>query len=204
MSEIVLVLLVVLSSSGCATKMALDANQASLANSARSIGIFTLRTENAYKPAYEPEVTRIEIKSRGSKAGKTFAPTAPYQQQKNKYLEYLVSVELKPGNNSLGLITGQGRTFPIAGTFMFPVNARFNLTNGVTYLGHLTMTNRQRKKGEARSGPVIPFIDQSMTGFSGGAFDVTISDRSETDIPDFIQAYPKLKNAIIAKAIMQR
>ncbi len=138
---------------------------------------------------------------------KVFAANKPYKEGKKEYFEYLVSVDLEPGEYSLGRIEGEGLAgggFLIAGHFGFPVNARFTLSSGITYLGHVKMTNRERKEGEQRSGGIFPLIDQTVCGFSGGTFDVTVSDRSETDIPAFIEAYPRLKDVNITKAIMQK
>jgi hypothetical protein len=199
-----LVLATQLGLTGCISRMALDANKGSLAKLSKPIGIFTLRTENALKPAYEPEVTLIKVVSRSSQDTKTFGRTEPYKRVENEYLEYLVSVDLAPGDYSLGNVHGIGQGFLITGNFKCPVNTRFNLTSGVTYLGHITMINRKHKEGEERSGSVFPLIDQAACGFYAGTFDVTVTDRSETDIPDFMQAYPPLKDIPITKAIMQK
>ena len=190
--------------SGCTTKMALDANKGSLAKLNKPIGIFTLRTENAFKPSYEPEVKRITLVSSSSHDKKTFAPNKPHKRAKNEYLEYLVSVDLAPGDYSLGHVQGTASGFLITGGFNFPVNARFNLTSGINYLGHVTMINRERKEGEERSGGLFPLIDQAACGFYSGSFDITVTDRGETDIPDFVRAYPPLKDVNITKSIMQK
>jgi hypothetical protein len=189
---------------GCITRMALDATKGSLAKLSKPIGIFTLRTENALKPAYEPEVTLIKVVSSSSQDTKTFGRTKPHKRVKNQYLEYLVSVDLAPGDYSLGNVYGIGEGFLTTGQFKFPINTRFNLTSGVTYLGHVTMINRQHKEGEPRSGAITPLIDQAASGFYAGTFDVTVTDRGETDIPDFMRAYPPLKDIPITKAIMQK
>jgi len=66
------------------------------------------------------------------------------------------------------------------------------------------MVNRKRNEGEPRSGSVIPFIDQAVAGYSGGTFDITVTDKSATDIPLFIQTYPCLRGLQIGTAVMQR
>jgi hypothetical protein len=184
--------------------MTLDANKGNLAKVTKPVGIFTLRTENVYKPSFRPEVKKITLVSSSSKAKTTFDTSKPYKQEKKGYLEYLVSVDLAPGNYSIGNVEGGGSGFLISGHFSFPVKAHFDLASGIAYLGHVTMTNRERKEGEERSGSIFPLLDQSVCGFSGGTFDITVTDRGETDIPDFIQAYPALKDANITKAIMQK
>jgi hypothetical protein len=62
----------------------------------------------------------------------------------------------------------------------------------------------ERKEGEKRSGLVLPLLDQAVCGFSGGTFDITVTDRSATDIPYFLRAYPALTGMTIGKAIMQK
>jgi len=200
--NIILALFTAFGVSGCTTRMALDASKGSYAHLSKPIGIFTLRTENTYKPFFEPEVKIIKVVS-----NKAFGPKKPFKREKNGYLEYLVSVDLAPGAYTLGRVYGQataGGGLLISGNFNFPINARFNLVSGVTYLGHVTMINRQRKEGEERSGGIFPLVDQAVCGFSGGTFDVTVTDRGETDIPDFVRAYPPLKDVNITKAIMQK
>jgi hypothetical protein len=192
---------------GCASqKMALNSNKGGTVNLSKPIGIFTLRTENKYKPGYQPEVKVLEVVSDGTKKGAKFKPEKPYKAAKKEYYEYLISLDLENGSYRVKNIGGRsGDGFLISGGFHCPLNAQFNLQPGaVSYLGYVTLTNRERKEGEPRSGPMLPLIDQAVCGFSGGTFDITISDRSETDIPAFTEAYPQLKGVTITKAIMQR
>jgi hypothetical protein len=202
--NLVLLIFAAFTFGGCATHMTLDANKGSLAKVTKPIGIFTLRTENVYKPSYQPEAKKITFVSSSSQAKTTFDLSKPYKQGKKEYLEYLVSVDLEPGNYSVGNVEGGGSGFLISGNFNFPVKAHFDLASGIAYLGHITMTNRERKEGEERSGSVFPLIDQSVCGFSGGTFDITVTDRGETDVPDFVQAYPALKDVNVTKTIMQK
>ena len=92
----------------------------------------------------------------------------------------------------------------VIASFQFPVGARFNLPErSVIYLGHVDMKNRKREEGEQRSGPVIPLVDQAVAGYSGGTFDVVVTDRRDADIPTFLEEYPSLKEASIKTIIMQ-
>jgi len=200
--NLMLLLFAVFSFCGCANGMALAKKQC-LANPAKPIGIFTLRTENTYKPSYQPEVKRVIFRSDPSGGNTTFAAGKPYREGKNEYLEYLISVDLPSAGYSIERIEGVASGFLISGHFEFPIKARFTLDNGVTYLGHVKMINRKRNEGEERAGMVIPMIDQSVCGFSGGTFDITVTDRSEADILDFVRAYPALKDVNITKAIMK-
>ena len=82
------------------------------------------------------------------------------------------------------------------------MNLQFELEpRSIAYLGHIDMTNRKRLKGERRSGPVVPLIDQGATGYAGGTFDIVVSDRYEADIADFASAYTALlEHEVVNKA----
>lgn len=188
---------------GCASQKPMTLETKKGAAAGKSVGIFTLRTENSWKPAFEPQVRQIKIMPASGKA-QAFVVAKPHKKQSKGFLEYLVSIDMDPGAYTLDEVNGVATGFLISGHFEFPVNGRFELGNGVTYLGHVSMANRERREGEPRSGGVLPLIDQSVVGFAGGTFDVTISDQSQTDIPDFLRTYPKLQGVNIGKAIMTR
>jgi hypothetical protein len=234
--NLVLVSFAAFSFCGCISKMALDRNKGSLAGLSKPIGIFTLDTTNAYKPSYWPHVEAIGCVSSSSHKVKAFQVSKEnflQQASMENYREgtgYLISVDLDPGDYSLGNIFGTSNQGGLKGVFCFPVNARFTLTNGITYLGHVMMTNRQRtqynqntrvRKGaelmmqsrpiekpsgpiEESSGPLFPLLQQGLSGFSGGTFDVTVTDKGDSDIKEFVSAYPLLKDVNITKAIMQK
>lgn len=202
--QFALLLVFLIAFSGCATKMALETNKTNLASLQKPVGIFTVRTANAFKPAYEPELNYVGVESVATQKEMRFVPAKPYKQVENEYLEYLVSVDLEPGDYLFKRVDGRGSSFLISGNFNFPVKARFHLSSGIAYLGHVSLTNRERKEGEEQSGAVIPLIDQAVCGFSSGTFDVLITDRSETDLPDFRRAYPQLNGVEITKAIMEK
>ena len=73
----------------------------------------------------------------------------------------------------------------------------------VYYLVHVTATVRERQGSEFRPGPMIPLLKQAIAGFSGGTFDVEISDRWDADQAEFRAKFPafqttKVQNAILA------
>ncbi len=51
---------------------------------------------------------------------------------------------------------------------------------------------------------MIPLVDQAVAGYSGGTFDVVITDRRDDDMSFFLQEYPFLKEISIETKIMQR
>lgn len=171
----------------------------------KSIGLFTLRTSNIYRTSFQPAVNNIVIAGHASDTYAYFYPDKPYKEIPNQFYEYLVSIDLEPGKYRLETISGTSRMIPlVAATFVFnPIGILFNLPpKKVVYLGRVSITNRERKEGETRAGPIIPLLDQAVAGFSDGTFDISISDMSEEDIPSFIQSSPSLKYVPIDKAIM--
>jgi len=192
--------------SGCASvsQMALKKDSGPLDLSKKSIAVFTLRTSNQYKPAFQPNVRQVEItagstgKEQGFRVGRAHAKS-------RDFYEYLVSVDLEPGVHTLRRVWGTSMNLMIIASFSFPVDETFEVPpNAVIYIGHMDMTNRKREEGEPRSGSLVPLVDQALAGFSGGTFDVTVSDRSATDIPLFVQTYPCLRDVQIAKTLMRK
>jgi hypothetical protein len=199
-----------LGGSGCASQMALESTKWPAKLKRESVGLFTLRMENEYKPAYQPQVEWFRVVAEKTGKTKCFEPGAPSEMERKQFFEYLVSVNLPPGRYTLQKVAGVAWSpslsiLLLAGNFRFPVNGHFDLPpQAVVYLGHVRMVNRKREANERRSGGPFPLIDQAISGFHGSTFDVTISDRSETDIPAFLVRYPALGNRRIEKAIMQR
>lgn len=105
----------------------------------------------------------------------------------------LASMALAPGQYSLDSIDGEARGFPFRGFFEVPIHQNFTVKPGnITYIGHITAKLRPRQGNEFRAGPVIPLIDQAVTGLSGGTWDTTIDDMSAKDIPSYRAAFPVL------------
>lgn len=175
----------------------------SLDLSSKSIALFTLRTSNQLKPSVEPYVNFIEIKSRDNNKSSRFVTEKPHENQEKDFLEYLVSVDLAPGRYWIGNVSGNGMVAVIMGHFCFPLDATFELpANSIVYLGHVNMVHRKLVDGEQRAGSIFPLIDQAVSGFSGGSFDIEVSDRSDIDIPLFKEKYPLLEKFIIKSSIM--
>lgn len=191
--------------SGCMSPMALKPKSKTLDLTTNSVGLFTLRTSNQYKPSFQPGVQWFEVISQETGKAVNFEVYLPHRKEKKRFFEYLISVDLPPGTYTLGDVVGQSLSFPFVANFQFPVKANFDLPpNAVVYLGHVNMVNRKRNKGEPRSGPGIPLIDQAASGYPDSTFDISISDKSDSDIPLFKQTYPVLQNYSVTKAIMKR
>ena len=74
-------------------------------------------------------------------------------------------------------------------------------SNVITYIGQAQMVNRKREEGEPRSGSIFPLVDQSVTGFSDGTFDIEVSDNYLEDIKILKEKYPFIRNIEIKKNI---
>jgi len=169
----------------------------------KSIGIFTLRTSNQFKESFQPKVRAIRIAPKGKKKSGGWAIGKPNTQRKKEFYEYLISVDLAPGEYTIDDVIGGSGNILVYGSFAFPISATFDLSPGsIVYLGHVDMVNRKRKDGERRSGSIFPLIDQAATGFANSTFDVSISDRGVSDIPLFKKVYPQLEDHMIQKSIM--
>lgn len=57
-------------------------------------------------------------------------------------------------------------------------------------------------QNEFRAGLPFPLVDQAVTGFSGGTFDVEIIDQFEKDELEFKSRFPALRDVNIQKAIL--
>jgi hypothetical protein len=49
---------------------------------------------------------------------------------------------------------------------------------------------------------VIALIDQAATGFSGGTWDISVSDRFDDGITEFRKDFPALHNASIQREVL--
>ena len=112
-------------------------------------------------------------------------------------------MQLDPGTYAIQGLTCLNRGFLINAFFFAPLRESLQVSGpGVFYLGHVDAIVRERVDNEFRAGPVAPLMDQSVSGASGGTFDVTISDQWERDRTEFVAAFPALKAASIQKAIL--
>lgn len=197
--------------SGCATstKMAFHKETDTLSADGNPIFLMTVTCRNNYKPGYQPELKVVNVEKQEAKERKdrlNFTTDKKAQLaagEKEEGNGYLVRMELASGDYVLRGLTGTSGTFPVMGTFVAPLNLDLTAKgSGVYYLGHVNATVRERKDGEFRAGPPIPLLDQAVTGFSGGTFDIEISDRQVEDEALFKERFPVLSNVAIQKAIL--
>lgn len=116
---------------------------------------------------------------------------------------YLLRMELDPGQYEILGMTSNTRSFPIIAYFFTPLHSQLAVNGtGVYYLGHVTATIRERQGNEFKAGPTLPLIDQAAAGASGGTFDVVVSDQFDEDEALFRSKFPALAGVTIQKAIL--
>jgi len=193
--------------SGCATvhEMGVDRNTKTLALDGKGLVLMSLQVSNAYKPEYQPQVIVAHVET----------PNADTQEDRHNYktdldgtvssgggARYLLRMELPPGKYVIRGATCMYQSLFLVASCQLPIHADIEVSaNTVTYLGRVSGVMRERQEGEFRAGPVIPLVDQAVTGFSGSTFDVVISDEREEDLKSYRMLFPALANADIGIAI---
>ena len=175
----------------------------------KPIYLLTVEVKNINKERYQPEIRNIHV-VRDAGAGKqeflSFSMDSKgtyYGENEDQPAKYFVRVQLEPGSYTLRGMYAMGRAFPIIGNFYVPLHAPLQVTGaGVTYLGAISATVRERQGNEFKAGPSIPLIDQAIAGASTGTFDVVISDRYDEDVALFRKLFPALKEQGVTKAVL--
>jgi len=194
--------------SSCATvkPMALNQKTTGLQMIQESIAIMTVKTSNQHRPQFQPDVWYVSVWSRDEKTPTKhmFRVDSPCNKNEKAFNEYLISMQLPPGQYKLRELAGFSGIFPIHGNFQVPLYLDFELNNSqIVYLGRIEAVNRERKSDdELRAGSILPLLDQAVAGFSGGTFDIKICDDYDHDITLFKDKFPCLKNCDIEKAIL--
>lgn len=192
----------------CATvkPMAISEKTQALDTTQESIAVFTLKISNQYKPEHQPAVYSIGLRSisKDKTVKYGFKLDEPYNQVENQFKEYILSIDLPPGNYELQVVRGFSDGPRPQGCFLVPAWADFELKpNEVVYLGRIEATNRKRQNdSEERAGPVTPLIAQRVSGFYDGTFDVKIYDNYDEDVVLFRQKCPVLQNCTVKKRIL--
>lgn len=194
--------------SACATpaKMGLTKDTQELDTSTKSILLMTMRLDHAAKPSVTPNPRVVHVEM----------PNAQSREQRLNFLidgesatlgpdgtEYFVRMELPPGKYKLMGVSGGGGIAIFPGHFLLPLVTEFEVpANSVAYMGRIEARTRDRKENEFRAGPVLPLLDQAMTGWSGSTWDVAIRDSYESDMGRFKTAFPALRSASVKKNVV--
>lgn len=194
--------------SACANmnKMAFQDDAETIAAAKKPIFLMSATFNNAYRPSFQPNVRFVHIEKNGAADSGdrlSFKMDEKGTVDSSSGNEYLIRMELDKGDYVLRGVTGISGGFPILGSFDAPLHLNLKADDaGVYYLGHLDATVRERNENEFRAGPVLPLIDQAVTGFSGGTFDIAVSDRFDKDESLFKSRFLALNGVGIKKAIL--
>lgn len=191
---------------GCATvnPMAFDKSAATVDTSTKSVVLMTIDVSRPDDSRYVPNPFVVKLEKPGAQ---TKADRQNFTFNKDDAVVeagrtvYFARMALEPGQYKLGDITGNANAFPIVSQFMVPLLLDLQVQpNSITYIGRVSATLRPRQDGEFRAGPLVPLIDQAVSGMSSGTWDVTVGDRSQTDVATFRANYPALARAPIEVA----
>jgi hypothetical protein len=196
--------------SGCATtkQMALSkAGAAPTVDGTQALAVATVRLANNYRTSYQPHLKRLLVKADGEK-GETFSfdlgePHQRSEVETDQYEEFLVSMALPPGQYELTYGWVQATGFLIIGSGTIPIYSPLRLEpSKAVYLGRLEVLRRERVGEEPRAGIVIPLIDQSVAGFSGGTFEVKLVDHYEEDLALLKAEFPALASLQVERQLL--
>ena len=168
--------------------------------------LMTVKISNKYKPGYQPSINNLIFWEYGKNPERhSFEIREKYQEVKDSFNEYLIKIGLPGGDFKFAEIIARSGFFPVAGSFIVPIYTPITIpSNKVIYLGNLEANVVERTADDQmRAGPVLPLLDQAVTGASGGTFEIIISDNLETDLPKFIKKYPSLREAAIEKRVLE-
>lgn len=192
---------------GCATvnPMAFDKKSTALDTREKSIILMAIDVSRSDGSRYMPEpfVVKLEKPNAQSKEERqNFKMSKDADAlQENGHSLYLARLALVAGEYRLDDVTGSASAFPITSMFSVPLNLNLNVKPGsVTYVGRVTAKLRERVGDEFRAGPVVPLIDQAVSGMSGGTWDVSVDNLAEKDLALFRATYPVLNNVTIETA----
>jgi len=194
--------------SGCATPIHMSPTTATqiLDTSKDSVVLMSLTLTNDFHPSYQPSPIVVNVErgaadQRSDRLNFLFDSEGTSESKTGNH--YLVRMSLPPGKYVLRGVTGQSGIFPFHGMFFTPLDYDIDVApNSVIYLGHVDATIVERKEGELRAGPVIPLVDQAVTGFSGGTWTIDASDQFDHDMTDFRTTFPVLAKAEVKKELL--
>jgi hypothetical protein len=120
-----------------------------------------------------------------------------------KHNTYVFRVLLKQGKYTLRGIQAVGSGFMIKGGCFIPMHTQVEVPIAqVLDLGKVSAVIRERTGNEYRAGSLLPYLDQSVTGFSGGTVDVKYDENQADDIQRIKSMFPALNNSAITKVAL--
>ena len=207
-----LIICLVFTMSGCGgNKMALTKGKSDINLTKKSIVLLSVRISNQYKPKRQLELQNViicpqsETNCKHDLPSHFESPYKSYKKEKNHFNEYLLSYELESDTYNIdGLYTTYRIPTLTAGFGFAKLNLKTEIKpNSISYLGHLDIILREKKSdAEISAGGNVPYIDQSIAGFSSGTFDVVVEDKFDEDMKSFISEYPALQKVKVEKSVL--
>lgn len=172
----------------------------------QGLALATLKISNAWKTGCQPHAKSLVVRPLAAEGADERFQTSPFRAsaaENDQWEEVLVTLPLAPGGYQFGEIAAKASCGIVFGNGVVPVNAPFRVEPGkAVYVGRVEALRRERKGDEPRAGSLIPLIDQAVTGFSGGTFDVRVVDAFAADVQALKATYPPLANMPIEQAPM--
>lgn len=196
---------------GCANtkQMAFQNDSEVVSQTGKPIFLMAVTLKNSYIKSYQPKALTVLVNKAEVKDSKD---TISFDIDDKAKIEndtaesgniYLLRMELENGDYVVRGISGASGIFPVHGVCFAPLHLNLKAAgSGVFYLGHVAATVRARTGDEFKAGPSFPLLDQAATGFSGGTFEVTITDQQATDEATFKERFPSLRGVNIQKYIL--
>ena len=188
---------------GCATvhDMGLTKATKTLELKGKGLVLMSMEISNQYKTDYQPQILLAYVETPDAKEKSNrhnFKTDMDGTVSSSNGSRYLLRMELDPGHYVVRGASCMYRSLFLMAQCMMPVHGDIEVKGGsVTYIGRASGIMRERQGDEFRAGPVIPLVDQNVTGFAGSTFDITISDQSQKDIAAYQDIFPALKEANI-------
>ena len=209
MLRIISTVVLILSLTGCFTKMPLRSDETFALKPHESLAVFRMTLKNEFKNyTLTPDAMTVEATERSG--GKTYRFTfgVPERQVSDRELEMMGSFALPPGDYNITGFTGQTDVgfalLPVRGQFDPAFNRAFSVgSNDSVYLGHIIARLVQRKSNdEERAGPLIPALDQATTGMSNGTFKFEVVDDFQKDIEYLKVRYPSIGSRSFRRGLL--
>jgi hypothetical protein len=204
-----LIFCLVFAMSGCGgNKMALTKGKSDVDLTKKSIALLSVRISNQYKPKRQLELLNVVFCPQSEPNCKPDIPSnpgKPYKKEKKRFNEYLLKYELESGAYNIDSLYATYKIPTLtSGSGFAKLNLKIEIKpNSINYLGHLDIVLREKKTdAEIKAGGDIPYIDQSIAGFSSGTFDVVVEDKFDEDMKAFISEYPALQKVKVEKSIL--
>jgi len=203
-------LLLVAILTGCASVpyMPLAENKEAV-DTSKPLYLMSVSVKNEYRQRWQPRILNaFVVKDSGKANAQTFAYRMDdmgeiVPEDEDGVSTFLVRFTTDTSEHLLDGFMAHGRAFPVNGFYAMSMQLPIpQKESGVHYLGSVKAVIRERKDNEFRAGPVIPLIDQAVSGASTGTFDIVVSDAFEKDAELFKTTFPALKDVKIQKAIL--